>query len=424
MIKRIKKYFSKNEFIKNSLIMVSGTTLAQVLPILLSPVITRLYKPEDFGVLAIFTSLSVIFIIFANGKYDIAILLPKKESYGINLLFLNFILAAGVSLILLIIILVFHDKIILFYKAPRLGKWLYLLPVVVFFLAGRTSLSYYLMRFKDYKLISKIKVASASSISIIQIGLFFFKNGVLALISGYSIGHIVAYFGMMRSVLKRKELLKKIQRAKMIALAKQYKKFPLVQMPSALVGRISRELPNLLITPIFGAEVLGFFSLGFRILSAPSSLIGTSISQVFMQYINEKLQKNASIIGTFKSVLKKLLIISIPIFTILAIFSEPLFGFIFGKQWTESGLYVQILSPMFLVRFITVALTSVLYVLEKHKLIFNLQLSMLFLALLIFGITFLLKISVINFFVIYSISFTLYYLVYFYFIWLSVKKVG
>ncbi len=424
MVKKIKKYLTKNEFLKNSVIMISGTALAQLLPIALSPILTRLYSPEDFGVLAIFTSLSVILIIFGTAKYDMAILLPKKDDYGINLLFLTFAIAAFVALVSFLLILIFHDKIIAFYKVPKLSLWLYFVPLVVFFLAGRTALVYFFMRFKNFKLISGIKIAGSSSTSVVQIGLFWTKNGTLSLITGYITGHIIAFGVLIKSLFKRKDLLKKVKRVKMIALARQYKKFPMIQMPSALIGRFSRELPNLLITPIFDAHVLGLFSLGFRILSAPSSLIGTSVSQVFMQHVNEELQKKGNVKQIFKSVLKKLLIVSIPIFLIFGLFSQTLFSFVFGKEWAESGLYVQILSPMFFVRFVTVAQASVLYVLEKHKLIFNLQLSMLILALAVFGVTYLVHFGVIQFFVIYSITFTLYYLVYFYFIWHSVKKIA
>ncbi len=44
------KFFPKNEFAKNVLTLITGTTTAQTIPIIISPLLTRIYSPEDFGV--------------------------------------------------------------------------------------------------------------------------------------------------------------------------------------------------------------------------------------------------------------------------------------------------------------------------------------------------------------------------------------
>ena len=57
----------------------------------------------------------------------------------------------------------------------------------------------------------------------------------------------------------------------------------------------------------------------------------------------------------FKSTLKMLLAslaIILPISALLFFFSPPAFSVLFGPEWEEAGVYVQILVPMFLLRFL------------------------------------------------------------------------
>jgi len=54
----INKLKLKSEFAKNVLTLMTGTTIAQAIPIAISPILTRIYTPEDFGVFA----LNILFI--------------------------------------------------------------------------------------------------------------------------------------------------------------------------------------------------------------------------------------------------------------------------------------------------------------------------------------------------------------------------
>lgn len=417
MIKAIKKYLNRSEFIKNTLTLISGTTIAQLLPVLISPILSRLYKPDAFGVLATFTSLTVIFSMIASGRYELAIVLPKKDSYGINILFLSFFLSLIISGILLLVVFLFHDKIVYLLKLPKISGWLYLIPFVVLFLSGYNALTYFLTRMKKFKQISTNKVIRSITVAIVQLGLFFTKNGTFALVTGYSTGQLGGEIAMLRSAIKNKKLLKQVNFAKMKALAKRYKRFPQVQMPSTLLNRLSTDMPNLLLASLFDAATLGFYSMGFRVLAVPSTFIGMAVSQVFMQAANEEFIKTGKITKIFKSVLKKLLIIGIPTFLIIGLFSKFLFGFIFGSEWTESGLYAEILTPLFFVRFIAASLSTVLYIFEKHKIIFSLQTAMFLLSVGIFAAGFYFKLQIIPFLWLYSIILTIYYLVHFFMIW-------
>lgn len=418
MIKKILKYINKSEFTKNSLTLISGTTIAQLLPIAISPILTRIYSPEDFGVLALFMSLSMVFSIIAGGRYELAIILPKKDSYAINILALVIVLSAVFSLILMLSILFFHNYFVTLLENPEISVWLYILPLIVFLLVVFNALNYYHTRLKQYKLLAATKVIRSGVMSFLQLGLFVLKSGVVALISGYSFAQFAGNITLFRKILKDKKLLNTINKPRMIALAKRYKSFPKKTMIAGLFNKGSSELPNILITPFFNVATLGFYSLGYRMLSIPSAFIGMSVSQVFMQTSNDEVLKTGKSIKIFKSVLKKLLLIGIPFFGILALTAEPIFGFVFGNEWKISGTYAMILTPLLFTRFIASSLSVVLFVFEKHTLILISQITLLVLSIGVFVLSNLLSLDFRDFLIIFTIVLSIYYLVYLILLWL------
>jgi len=92
----------KSEFSRNVLTLMTGTTIAQAIPIAISPILTRIYTPEDFGVFALFIAIVGFFSVIASARYEQAILIPKKDEDAINIFALGFIIICSISLFLLI----------------------------------------------------------------------------------------------------------------------------------------------------------------------------------------------------------------------------------------------------------------------------------------------------------------------------------
>ena len=88
----LNKLKPKSDFTRNVLTLMTGTTIAQAIPVAISPLLTRIYAPEDFGVYALFISLATIFGSVANARYELAIMLPKKDEDAINIFALGFII--------------------------------------------------------------------------------------------------------------------------------------------------------------------------------------------------------------------------------------------------------------------------------------------------------------------------------------------
>jgi O-antigen/teichoic acid export membrane protein len=382
----IDKLKPKSEFSKNVLTLMTGTTIAQAIPIAISPILTRIYTPEDFGVFALFVAIVSIFGSITNGRYELALMLPSKDEDAINIFALGFIITLIISLMLLICIILFHDYFVSLLNNESIGVWLYFIPVAVFFMGFYNLLNYFNNRKKYYKDIANATIIKSVVLAVVQLTVGFLKAGASGLIAGQIVSQMFANMRLLRNIIKDKLLLSRISKVKIIALAKRYKDFPKFSIWAVLLNVLSTHLTNILISTFFTITTLGFYSLVQRVLGVPSALIGNSIGQVFFQEATKEKHRTGKATHTFNSTFKKLFIIALPIFGILFFVVEDLFAFILGKEWKVAGSYAQIVMPLFFIRFISSTLSAVLILFEKQKseLIINIFLIITSVGLLIY----------------------------------------
>jgi O-antigen/teichoic acid export membrane protein len=70
---------SKSPFIKNVLTIAGGTGFAQVISIFTAPIITRIYTPEDYGILGIYMMFTGIIGTISTLKLANAIIVEKDD---------------------------------------------------------------------------------------------------------------------------------------------------------------------------------------------------------------------------------------------------------------------------------------------------------------------------------------------------------
>lgn len=409
----LSKLKQNSEFNKNILTLMTGTTIAQAIPIAFSPILTRIYTPEDFGVLALFISISLIFGSIINARYELAIMLPKNDDDAMNILALGFLICISLSCFLLLLVILLNDYIAYIFKNKDLIPWLYFIPVSVFLIGTFNLLNYFNNRKKYYKDISNAIIIKSIVLVLVQLTFIFFKNGPFGLIMGEVFSRGFANLKLVKNVIKNQTLKTKISRIKIIEQAKKYKEFPKFSMWASLAQSLSLHFSNVLISVLFSITTLGFYSLVQKVLDLPLSLIGTSISQVFFQKATDEKQKNGNSLNTFNSTLKKLFFIALPSFLLLFFVIEDLFVFVFSEEWRIAGIYAKILLPLFCVKFIVSTFTLIPIIYGKVKIDLYFQVILFLLYFLIFYIGFLLDASftIILYFI--TIIISIYYLGYF-----------
>ncbi|MBO1511771.1 lipopolysaccharide biosynthesis protein [Metabacillus bambusae] len=380
------KQLTKNDFNKNVLTLLSGTMVAQGIPIAISPILTRLYTPNDFGVLALIVAISAVFGSIANARYEIAIVLPEKDEDAINLTALSVLVALALSFSLFAIIVLFHNPILSMLGNENISFWLYMTPVIVFFIGLFNTLNFLNTRFKQYKFVARAKMYKAVVSAAIQVIAGLIKPNVHGLVGGQLSAHIFGNGSLLIRLMKNKELLAKIKFTEMKRLAKEYINFPKYSMWAVLANNLSQNIISIFISMLFSTITLGFYSLVNRILATPSLLIGTSIGQVFFQQATAEKNKHGHSIKTYKSTMKKLLYLAIPAYVIMFVFIEDVIIIVFGEDWSTAGQYAQIMMPLFFFRFITSPVSTIVSVYQKNGIDLAIQFSMLFITAIDFVI--------------------------------------
>ncbi|MCP4552058.1 MAG: oligosaccharide flippase family protein [Bacteroidetes bacterium] len=322
--------------------------------------------------LALFIGIVSIFGSISSGRYELAIMLPKKDEDAINIFALGLILTSILSLLLFFLVILF-DEYFNKFLSNNMGVLLYFVPVAVFFTGIYNLLNYFNVRKEQYKDVANSKIIKSIILVVVQLSIGFMKNGASGLITGQIFSLIFANMRLLKNAIKDKVLISSVKSVKIIALAKKYKNFPKFSMWGGLLNTSSEHLTNILITPFYSVGTLGFYSLVQRLLAMPSALIGSAVGLVFFKQATKEKQQTGMATNTFNVTVKNLVIIGLPSFGIMFFIVEDLFAFMFGEKWRVAGEYAQILTPLYFVRFFVSPMTTMHAISNKNHIGFYWQ---------------------------------------------------
>jgi len=362
----LNKLKPKSEFSRNVLTLMTGTTIAQAIPIAISPILTRIYTPEDFGLFALYISIALLFATAATGRYELAIMLPKKESDAVNIVFLSLLITLIITLLTLFIVFFFNQSITNILGNQDISSWLYFIPFTVFFMGLYQSLNYWNNRKKEYKRLAISRVVQSGVTGGANLGMGGLQFGASGLIVGNIIGQSLSTLYLFNHVYKEdSRSIRFFNKIKIIALLKKYKKLPLLNMPNVLIDNFRLSGINILIAKFFTTSTLGQFALAWKMVQTPMSVIGKSLSQVFFQKIASV--KRDELYAIIKKFIVKASLVALPIFLIIYFFSVDIFSFVFGENWSEAGEAASVMSPWLFLNFLTSPLSQIFIILNKQE---------------------------------------------------------
>lgn len=364
---KIDKLLKNNSLIKNAGILTSGTVAAQLISILSSPILTRLYTPEDFGVLNVFVSLLAILTVGSALRFEMAIPLPKENETASCLVILAITSVFFTSFLIFTIFNIFSFKNILWIDMSILREYFILLPIGLFFSGLYIVFNFWAIRIQQYKAIAKTKLYQAGSGVGLQILLGIIGIKPLGLLIGSILKQASGFISLSRIYWTTHNSAKLFSIKYLIIAARDYKKFPLVSSWSGIINILGLNLPVILIANEYGTTIAGFFGFSLMIISLPITLIGKSISQVFIGQASKLYStKPDELKKLYQKISKMLFKVGVIPAIILSIWSSDLFSLIFGKSWYEAGSITQVLAAMFLIQFIVIPLSQLLTIIEKQ----------------------------------------------------------
>jgi O-antigen/teichoic acid export membrane protein len=400
------KLLTKRDFAKNVILLISGTSIAQAVTIALSPVLTRIYSPSDFGVFGIYLGICSILAVFSTARYDLSIIEPKYDKDAKLLVLISVIISGLFSIFLLLIALLFNHQISILLQTPEIGKYLYIIPLSVFVLSTYNVIMIWLNRKKQYKSMSQNRIINSSSTSAISLGMGLIRFTTGGLIIGYLSGQIIAIVCVIKKILAERFIFKK-KRA--FVLMRKYSRYPKYLVPSTLAGEISTNGVTILFNTFFNSTVAGFFTFTNRVLALPISLIGNAIGEVYRQKAAEEYHEFGNCKTLFLKTLLKLFLIALLPFLTLFFFGEPLFNFVFGSQWIIAGKIARYFSFIIFFQFLSTPLSFTIVFNNSQNLDLILQLLRGVFSIGAIFLGYLLKDYMVSI-VLYTVVFCLYYI--------------
>lgn len=343
MVSHVEKVLKK-PFIRNVLIMVTGTASAQAIHLLLSPFITRLYGPEAFGLMGLFVAIIGVFTPIAALTYSNAIVLPESDEDAKQLVKLSIYISLFLGTLTGLILLFLHSKIVEALKIEEIGPYLYLLPIVILFASLSQTAEQWLIRTKQFSINAKVIFIQSLLYQggKVGIGLFFPLASVLIFLSAAVEGLKALLLITFSRASNYQSLLHSSEsKYTIFDIARQYDDFPKYRAPQSFINAISQSLPVILLASFFGPASAGFYAIGRTVLSMPVQLVGKSVGDVFYPRIVQADQQKEKLEPLIKKATYSLAGLGLLPFGAVIMFGPWLFAFIFGDEWVSAGEYAR-----------------------------------------------------------------------------------
>lgn len=388
-----------------------GTGAARVIGVASIPVLTRIYSPEDYGVLSIFTALVAMLVPMLTLRYGVAIPLPRQDGMAMNLMALAAVLMLGMTLMVSLLLGIFGSALLGQVSMEVLAPYWWLIALGILGTGSYELLSLWATRRRAYRIIAQTQVTQSALSVVIKIGL-----GLLAFKPmGLLIGQVVAQSGGIGSFITRfwvdfRRTAGMISLRRMVFLARYFRGFPIYRLPSQFLLVFSTQAPFLFTATLYGAETTGELGLAMMTLALPINLLGQSVGNAYYAEISQLSRKSPQkILEITKLVQKRLFMMAIPPTLVIMIFGPELFRLAFGDIWSTAGLFASILSICLLLQFTSAPLIQVLNLFNKQILFLAINTIRVFLLGFLFYFSFLAKLTAMNFLASYSVIMVFYY---------------
>ncbi|MGM0914237.1 MAG: oligosaccharide flippase family protein [Pseudomonadota bacterium] len=380
----VRKLLPKSSFARGVSVLVGGTAGAQALMVLASPVLTRLYSPEDFGLLAVYAGLLATFAAIVCLCYEQAIPLPENDRDGAAVSIASLFVVLITSALCAILVWSFGGRATDLLNSPALAPYLWLLPVGVFLTGIYQVFSLWAVRTKEFPTIARTNLLQAfSGIAVQLVGYTF---GPIALIVGTISTRATGSTALMRQALAthgpdfRSVNLKDIYRALL-----RWRRFPAFSTWARLANTAGSQLPPILFAALFNPIAAGLYMLAHRVLQVPVTVLGQSVAQVFFTKAVEA--KRAGLVAPLIiNVHGNLANIALPAALLLILTGPEIFEFVFGSEWARAGRFAQLMAPWLYLVFISGPISNIVSIMEQQAVsaIFNVaQLAMRIAAIMI-----------------------------------------
>ena len=368
---------TKNTFIRAVAVLIGGSAIAHGITAVALPVLTRLYTPADFSVLAVFSGILSVVSVAACLRFDIAVSIPEHDVDAVNLLALAVLCAGLFAAAALLVVILAPAWVTGILKQPRIEPYLVMLPVGIFLAGAYSALQMWFVRNRQFALIARSRVAQSAASAGTQVGLGALAITPIGLLVGFVMNTGVACIGLGYRFWRDKRSRGAQVAASwtgMTAMAKAYQRYPKFSTFEALFNSAAIQVPIIIIAALASGPEAGYLALAMAVMQAPMALFGTAIGQVFVSKAPAEFR--AGRLGSFTAeVFGGLLKAGAGPIIAAGILAPMAFPLIFGVTWERAGWLVAWMTPWFVFQFLSSPLSMVLHVVGQQRTALLLQLA-------------------------------------------------
>ncbi len=326
--------------------------VAQALPLLAAPVLTRLYAPAEFGAVALFTAVLGVGLAGATARFDWSVPNARSSAMAAAVLAVGALVLAVATVFALLacVALALSGWQPVSPTWAALGGASWLLPAALLGGGLQQLLSAWHVRRAELTGVGRAKVtqsAASVAVSLVAAPLLPAAHAVWGLAGGVLVGQWVGLRTLWRTA---PGLRRAIARMGVRHLGAAWKRFRVEAGWSTVVSVLnaaSFALVPLLLARHYGATEVGFYALMQRVVLAPVGLIGAAVSQSFWAEAATLVRSDRPALERlYRRSTRRLLAVAAAL-ALLALSGPWAVGPLFGAgQWAAAGVVLPASVPM------------------------------------------------------------------------------
>ncbi len=358
----------KGKFVRNVATLVSGAFGAQVVTMSFAPFITRLYGPEEFGLLGTFMALLGVLAPIAALTYPVAIVLPKNDRDATSIVKLSIATGLLFSAVVGMLIWIYGEQVVEHVGMEQISQYMLLIPCGMFFSACYQIAVQWHVRKGQFGGLARVAIFHSFLVNgaVTCAGLYHPVAGVLIALQILSNAlHAALLWWWLRDKSWGQHRYPD-KAATTRSIARRYADFPIFRAPQVLVNALGESVPVIMLATLFGPVSAGFYTLSKTVLAVPQSLVGKAVSDVFYPRIAEAMNRNENITNLILKSTAVLAVLGVVPCISIAMIGPWLFGSVFGSEWSVAGKYAQWISIWLFVSLALRPAISAIPVLKKQ----------------------------------------------------------
>ncbi len=354
----------KMPLVKNTLKLSSSNVLMYLLPIIVTPILSRLYSTECYGEWGLFSSAFMIINAVLFLSYENTIVKTRNQRELPALCWMCLAVALFIIVLTAFVFIVGRDLDIEFFvNFPSLPLLIVLLVITAF-----NQLFYNLSnRYEKYSLMAVANITQGLSQAFFRILLSMVKS-----LNGLILGNVLAQLssvitylvGLRRQIpviYRSRPSLSEIRQ-----MIRKYRNFPMFDAPGIVLEAAMVNMALIILSLYFPKSIIGCYSIIFQFMVLPISMVGSAMSKVYYKEISVA-KEQGQIASVTKKVVKITFFLSLIPITFVVLGGDRFIEWYLGEKWEVAGNFALCLSMMSVPIVLTESVLPIYRVIDKQK---------------------------------------------------------